>query len=32
MCPVCLINLSKAADGGLHLEDVSHYLRRAYDG
>ncbi|MEJ2578884.1 MAG: (Fe-S)-binding protein [Kineosporiaceae bacterium] len=31
MCPVCLINLSKAADGGLHLEDVSHYLRRAYD-
>ncbi len=31
MCPICLVNLSKAAGDSLALEDISDYLRRAYD-
>ena len=26
MCPICLVNLRKAADGRLHLRDISDYL------
>jgi Fe-S oxidoreductase len=29
MCPLCLINLRKAADGSLRLRDISDYLLRA---
>jgi hypothetical protein len=27
MCPICLVNLRKAADGTLHVRDISEYLR-----
>jgi Fe-S oxidoreductase len=30
MCPICLVNLKKAADGSMQVEDISGYLRRAY--
>lgn len=30
MCPVCLVNLRKAANGSMQFQDVSHYLRRVY--
>jgi Fe-S oxidoreductase len=26
MCPICLVNLRKAADGSLHVRDISDYL------
>jgi hypothetical protein len=26
MCPICLVNLRKAADGELRLRDISDYL------
>ena len=29
MCPICLVNLQKAAKGELNIEDVSSYLARA---
>jgi Fe-S oxidoreductase len=32
MCPVCLVNLKKAADGSMQVEDISSYLRRVYGG
>jgi Fe-S oxidoreductase len=31
MCPICLVNLSKAAGPDLRLHDISGVLRRAYD-
>lgn len=30
MCPICLVNLRNAADASMSLQDISHYLRRAY--
>jgi hypothetical protein len=27
MCPICLVNLRKAADGTLRVRDISQYLR-----
>jgi Fe-S oxidoreductase len=30
MCPLCLVNLQKAAGDGLRLTDISEHLRRAY--
>ncbi|MEJ2578533.1 MAG: (Fe-S)-binding protein [Kineosporiaceae bacterium] len=30
MCPICLVNLRGAANGSMRLQDISHYLRRAY--
>lgn len=30
MCPICLVNLQKAAGPGLELQDISGYLTRAY--
>ena len=30
MCPICLVNLGKAAGSGLDLQDISVYLSRAY--
>jgi Fe-S oxidoreductase len=30
MCPLCLVNLRKAAGDTMRLEDISQYLRRAY--
>jgi Fe-S oxidoreductase len=30
MCPLCLVNLRKGANGTLPVQDISHYLRRAY--
>jgi hypothetical protein len=27
MCPICLVNLRKAADGTLRVRDISEYLR-----
>ncbi|MBE3585445.1 MAG: (Fe-S)-binding protein [Thermoanaerobacter sp.] len=30
MCPICLVNLRKAAGGEIQLEDISGYLVRAY--
>lgn len=30
MCPLCLINLQKAAPDGIKIEDISSYLVRAY--
>jgi len=30
MCPICLVNLEKAAGQGLDLQDISGYLARAY--
>ncbi len=30
MCPLCLVNLRKAADVDLHVDDISYYLVRAY--
>jgi len=32
MCPICYMNLQKAAGGEIHLEDISTYLVRAYCG
>ncbi|HUW64667.1 MAG TPA: (Fe-S)-binding protein [Spirochaetia bacterium] len=32
MCPICLVNLQKAAGPGLDLQDISVYLSRAYAG
>ncbi len=32
MCPLCLVNLRRAADGALGLEDISSVLRRATGG
>jgi len=30
MCPLCLVSLRKGANGTLPVQDISHYLRRAY--
>jgi Fe-S oxidoreductase len=30
MCPLCLVNLRKAAGGSMSIMDISEYLRRAY--
>jgi Fe-S oxidoreductase len=30
MCPLCLVNLQKAAGDSLQLTDISHHLRKAY--
>lgn len=30
MCPICFVNLQKAAQGKIHLEDISGYLVKAY--
>jgi Fe-S oxidoreductase len=30
MCPICLVNLKKAAGESMDVEDISSYLRRAY--
>ncbi|MHB8156300.1 MAG: (Fe-S)-binding protein [Desulfocucumaceae bacterium] len=30
MCPICFVNLQKAADGGIQLDDISSYLVKAY--
>jgi len=30
MCPICLVNLQKAAHGQINIEDISSYLARAY--
>ncbi len=30
MCPICLVNLQKAAHGEINIEDISSYLVRAY--
>ncbi|TYO93284.1 (Fe-S)-binding protein [Desulfallas thermosapovorans] len=30
MCPICYVNLQKAAGGAVQLEDISSYLVRAY--
>ncbi len=30
MCPICLVNLRRAAGDTVQLQDISHYLRRAY--
>lgn len=30
MCPICYVNLGKAADSGIAIEDISSYLARAY--
>ncbi len=30
MCPICLVNLQKAAQESLRFQDISHYLRQAY--
>jgi Fe-S oxidoreductase len=30
MCPVCMVNLDKAAEGSMQVRDISDYLRRAY--
>lgn len=30
MCPLCLVNLGKAAEGRMRFTDISHYLTRAY--
>jgi Fe-S oxidoreductase len=30
MCPLCLVNLQRAAGGSMPLRDVSHYLLAAY--
>jgi Fe-S oxidoreductase len=30
MCPLCLVNLRRAADGSMAFRDVSHYLVQAY--
>ncbi len=27
MCPICLVNLRKAANGTLRVRDISEYLR-----
>jgi Fe-S oxidoreductase len=32
MCPICLVNLKKAAGPGLDLQDISVYLSQAYAG
>jgi Fe-S oxidoreductase len=32
MCPICLVNLQKAAGDAMRLHDISHYLRQAYVG
>ncbi|RKO66058.1 (Fe-S)-binding protein [Desulfofundulus salinus] len=32
MCPICLVNLQKAAGGEIQLEDISSYLVQAYCG
>jgi Fe-S oxidoreductase len=32
MCPLCLVNLQKAANGSLKLRDISEYLALALDG
>jgi len=31
MCPLCYVNLHKAAKGRIEVEDISDYLRRAYE-
>ncbi len=30
MCPLCLVNLRKAAGDSMQFQDISHYLSRAY--
>jgi Fe-S oxidoreductase len=30
MCPLCLVNLQRAANGSMAFRDISHYLIRAY--
>lgn len=30
MCPICFVNLQKAAQGGIQLEDISSYFVQAY--
>ena len=30
MCPICFVNLQKAARGGMDIQDISSYLIRAY--
>ncbi len=30
MCPLCLVNLQKAAGETMRFKDISEYLRRAY--
>ncbi len=30
MCPICLVNLQKAANGEIKLDDISSYLAQAY--
>jgi Fe-S oxidoreductase len=30
MCPICLVNLQKAAGDSMRFTDISHYLRSAY--
>ncbi|MDQ0287385.1 Fe-S oxidoreductase [Desulfofundulus luciae] len=32
MCPICLVNLQKAAGGEIQVEDISSYLVQAYCG
>lgn len=32
MCPICLVNLQKAAGGEIQVEDISGYLVQAYCG
>ncbi|HEY3314955.1 MAG TPA: (Fe-S)-binding protein, partial [Bacillota bacterium] len=30
MCPICYVNLQKAAGEAMHFQDISHYLCQAY--
>jgi hypothetical protein len=32
MCPICLVNLRKAAAGSAEIQDISEVLARAYAG
>ncbi len=32
MCPLCLVNLQKAAGDTMHFQDISHYLLEAQSG
>lgn len=32
MCPICLVNLRRAAPAGLRVDDISDYLAKAYLG
>lgn len=30
MCPICLLNLSKASNGEMNFDDIANYLEKAY--